>query len=130
MSGMANQDHRAPLCGETDRLQVDLRDKRARGVDGLQAAITGLRRTCGPDAVRAIDQAAPLRNFIDGVNEVHSPPAKAFDDMIVMDNLVVDVERRSKSSTAPIQGADRHHDAGTKAVGIGQDDSHGCSLPE
>ncbi len=81
-----------------------------------------------PDSVGAVDQAPAFGNLVDRVDEDNAAAAEALDDVIVVHNLVVDVERRTEQLQSTIERADRHDDAGTKAMGIGQNDSHRCFL--
>ena len=51
-------------------------------------------------------------------------PSKSFDDVAIVNDLMVDVNWRPFGLENLLDGLDRHVDAGTEAAGIGKDDLH------
>ena len=109
---------------EPHRLQMDLRHQRTGGVDGLQASF-GRRLADGRGhAVSAVQHRRPLRHLLHAVHEDDAALAEALHHRPIVDDLVVDVERRAKHLERPLQALDGHVDAGAETARIGQDDFH------
>jgi len=69
-----------------------------------------------------------FRNVLDPVHEDHSSLAEPLDDMQVMDDLVVDIQRRTEQLQCPLQAVDGHVHAGAEPPGVGENDLHCSSL--
>src|SRR6516165_1081668 len=128
MALVADEDDNVPLARETHGLEVDLGHQRTGGVDGAQTASIRRRPDGRGDAVRAIKQGPAFGHFLDAVDENHAALAEALDDRAVVDDFVVDVERRAEQLERTIETLDRHVDAGTESPRVGQDDLHVGSL--
>ena len=91
----------------------------------------GLVADLGRDAVGAVEQRRAFGHFVERLDEHDAAPLEALDDVLVVDDLVIDVERGTEEVERPLQALDRHVDAGAEAAGIGQDDLHrkGTSRP-
>ena len=83
-----------------------------------------MRRTSGETPCAENEQPRSLGHFGQIVDE-HGPlPAKALDDVPVVDDLVIDVDRRAVELDRQIERVDRHVDAGAKAARTGKEDFH------
>ena len=112
------------LPGVADGFEVDLDDQRAGGVDGEQPAPARLVADLRRDAVGAVEQGGAVRELRRATRRRRCPLAKPVDDELVVDDLVIDVQRRPEEIEGPLQALDRHVDARAEAAGIGQDDLH------
>ena len=74
--------------------------------------------------MRAIDQRPPGRNFLHVIDEHRAALGEIADHVAVMHDLVIDVDRRSKSPNRQVEALDRHIHAGTEAAWGRQDDFH------
>src|SRR4029077_858511 len=76
------------------------------------------------NAVCGEEQSRSLGHFCQIVDE-HGPlPAKAIDDVPIVDDLVIDVDRRAVKLNRQIERVDRHVDAGAEAPRAGKEDLH------
>ena len=132
VSGVSDQDHGSSLAREPNRLHMDFGDERTSRVDRLEIAIACLDSNLRTDSMGAIDQPPALGNLLDGVDEYDTAPAKPFDDVIVVNDLVIDVKRRTEELQGAVERADCHDDAGAKPMRIGQYNSHtsSCNRPK
>ena len=123
--GVADQDDRVPRLGETDRLAVDLGDQGAGGVDRVQASPGGLVR--GRPAIRhGLNRAgAPRRDLRQVVDKHGALAAKPLHNPMIMDDLVVDVDRRAVDAQSRFEALDRHVHARTESPRTSQNDVHG-----
>ena len=103
---------------------MDLGDQRAGGVDGAEVAGDGGGADGRRDAVGAVEDGGAVRDLVDAVDEDDAALAKALDDVPVVDDLVIDVERRAEEFEGAFEALDGHVDAGAEAARVGQDDSH------
>ena len=78
----------------------------------------------GRDAVGAVEQRGPLGDLLQRLDEHHAPAPEPLDDVLVVDDLVVDVDRRPEEVERPFQALDGHVHPGAEASGIRQDDLH------
>ena len=81
-------------------------------------------RICGETPCALIKQRRPCRHFVERFDEDGPALAKSVDDVLVVNDLVIDVERRAEKIERPLKTLDRHIDAGTEASRIGQQDLH------
>ena len=58
------------------------------------------------------------------IHEDDAALAKALDDRTIVDDLVIDVQRRAEDFESAFQALDGHVHAGTKAARIGENDFH------
>ncbi len=117
---VSDQDDRAALRGVLDRLQVDFGHQGTGGVDGSQLPLGRLPPDLGGHAVRGKQQRGAKGHFGHIVDE-HSPPtAKSLDHVLVVDNFVIDIDRRAKGLDRQIEALDRHVHPRTKSAGSGQ----------
>ena len=105
--------------------QVDLGHQRAGGVDGLQTPRGRLPSDLRRHAVGRIEQMLPLGHFRQIVDEDDPLPPEPIDYPFVVDDLVVDVQRRAVGLDGQFQGLDRHVHARTEPSWPGQNDPHG-----
>ena len=80
---------------------------------------------------RQHDRAA-LRNVSDVIDEHHAVRLEALDDELVVDDLVVAIDRRLEAAHHPRQRLDGHLHAGAEPAGLGEQhtvDVHAPRLP-
>ena len=65
-----------------------------------------------------------MRDLVDRVDEDDAAAAEALDDVAVVDDFVIDVERRAEELEGRVRGFDGHVDAGAEAAGTCQDHMH------
>ena len=121
---VADQDDGVAFPGVLDGFEVDLGHERAGGVDGAELAAPGLVADLGRDAVGAVEERGALGDFVERLDEDGAAAPEPLDDELVVDDLVIDVERRAEEIERPLQALDRHVDPRAEAAGIGQDDLH------
>ena len=66
------------------------------------------------------EQRRPERHVGQVVDERHAPAAKVLDHVLVVDDLVIDVDRRLERRQGQVERLDRHVHAGTKTARAGQ----------
>ena len=66
----------------------------------------------------AVEQRGARRNFVERLDEHDAALAEAVDDGLVVDDLVIDVQRRAEEFECPLEAFDRHVDAGAEARGL------------
>ncbi len=87
--------------------------------------VADLRR----DAVGTVEERrASGTSSSDSTNTVPSR-RNLLDDELVVDDLVIDVQRRPEELEGPLEALDGHVDPGAEAPGIRQDDLHQRSVP-
>ena len=121
---VADEQDGVALARKADGLEVDLGDERTGGVDGAQAAFERSGPDGRGDAVGAVQDRGPLRDLVDAVHEDDAALAEALDDGPVVNDFVIDVERRAVQLQGPFQALDRHVDAGAEPARVRQDDLH------
>ena len=65
----------------------------------------------------AVEQRGAWRNFVERLDEHRAAVAKPFDDELVVDDLVVDVEGRPEEIECALEAFDRHIDARRRSLG-------------
>src|SRR4051794_10414691 len=118
MAFVADKENRVSFTGKAHGFEMNFGDQGAGGVDGAQPALGGSLADGRGDAVSAIKDVGPVRDLVDRVNEDDAARAKALDDMAIMHDLVVNIERRAEKFESALQALDRHIHAGTKAARI------------
>ena len=119
---VADQDDGVAFLGVADRLEMDLDDQRAGGVDGQQSSPAGLVADLRRDAVGAVEQGRAFGDLVERFDEDGAAAGGTVDDELVVHDLVIDVQRRPEELEGPLQALDRHVDPGAEAAGIRQDD--------
>ena len=122
---VADQQDRVARFGVLDRFQVDLGHQRAGGVDRPQLPLAGHRGESR--ATRRGPRTAasrPAGTSASSSTNVTPRPRKWLDDVLVVDDLVVDVDRRAERAERQLERLDRHVDAGTKPARTRQEDLH------
>ena len=84
----------------------------------------GLLADLGRDAMGAVEEGRPLGDLRDRLDEDHAPAPEPLDDVLVVDDLVIDVDRGPEEVERALQALDRHVHPGAEASGIRQDDLH------
>ena len=107
-----------------DRFQMDLRDQRAGGVDRPQIALmcdlADLRR----HAMSGKEERGAEGYVGQVVDERHAAFAEMLDDKLVVDDLVVDIDRRLERRQCEIERLDRHVDARAETPRTGYENLH------
>ncbi|CAB4987566.1 unannotated protein [freshwater metagenome] len=93
MTLVADEDDLVPLVRESPGLGMNLGDKRAGCVDGLQSALSGLGMDGGRDAMSGEDDGCPLGDLLDLVDENRASGLKGGNDVLVVNDLLADVHR-------------------------------------
>ena len=116
VAGVADQQDRIALLGEADGLPVDLGHQRAGGVDRLQTPLGRLPADLRRHAVGRIEQVGPFGHFRQIVDKDHPLPPEPLDHPFVVNDLVVDVQRRAVGLDCQFQGLDGHVHARTESA--------------
>ena len=111
--------------GVADRFEVDLGDQRAGRVDHLEAALVGEVAVRGRDAVRREDQRAAGRHLVQALHEDGATVAQVGHDLVVVDDLVLDVDRRSVDLEHALDDLDRSGDSRAEPARPGEQHLHG-----
>src|SRR5205085_2706069 len=90
---MAHEDDRVVLLRELARLDVDLGDERAGGVDRPELALARVLVNGRGDAVGREDHDLALRDLGLLLDEDRAPFGQLLDDVLVVDDLLPDVDR-------------------------------------
>jgi hypothetical protein len=122
---VSDQHDRIALLGEPGGLPMHLAHQRAGGVDDLQVLFRRGRFDHRRYAMGAVHDAGARRNLVELVDKHDALRAKAIDDVLVVNDLVVDVERRPIDVESPLERRHRHVHAGAKTAGAGEQDFHG-----
>ena len=134
MAFVADEQDRVARLGVLDRLQVNLGHQRAGGVDRPQLPLAGNAANLRRHAVGGEEQRGPERHLGQIIDKRHAAAAKMLDHVLVVDDLVIDVDRRLERRQGQLERLDRHVDAGTKPARTGQEDFHismvvgGCGI--
>ena len=118
------------LAGANLDLVVHLGDQRTHRVDDEAAASLGRGDDIGCRTVRRQHDRPALGHLGDIVDEDHTLSLESFDDDLVVDDLVVAVDRRFERANHPGEGLDRHLDAGAEPAGFGQEDAVDVHVPD
>ena len=123
VAGVADQHDRVALGGIAARLDVHLRDERARGVDRVQAARGRALEHGRRDAVGREDDRRALGRLVLVLDEDRPAVLEIADDVLVVDDLVPDVDRFVVVLQSELDGLDGALDAGTEAARRRKEDS-------
>src|SRR6478609_5368821 len=119
---MADERDQVAAVGVAPRLGMDLRDERADGVHHAEAAGLAVGAHRGSDAVRRQDADRPGRNVVLVVDEDGAEPLEALDDVVVVNDLVADVDRRPVLLEQDLDDLDRPVDPGAERARRGKQD--------
>jgi hypothetical protein len=92
---VADKDDGAIFAGEFQGFKVDFSHQRASSVDHFERARSGFIANRRRDAVGAEDEHCAVRDFVNGFYKDGAAAAELFDDISVVDNFVVHVNRRA-----------------------------------
>jgi hypothetical protein len=101
---------------------MNLRDEWADRIDHGPAVLSGLLYHLGGCAVCAQHHRESSRDLRDVLDENDADTAEGLNDELVVDDLVVAIDRRWEDPHHPGKGVDRLLDTGAKASGGSQDD--------
>ena len=113
---MTDQNNGAFFPRKLEGFEMDFGDQRAGGVNDFQLARPGFIADGGRHAVGAENQHGAVRDFFNGFHENGAAAAKLLDDVSVVNNFMVHIDRRAisfQSQFDDIHGADH---AGAKAA--------------
>ena len=125
---MADQDDLAALAGVVAAFLVHLGDQRTGGVDHRQVAALRLFLHLRRDAVGAEDGDGAFGNLVEFLDEDGALGAQRFDDVLVVDDLVPDVDGRAVERQRALDDLDRAFDAGAEAARLRQKHAQRCLL--
>ena len=126
---MADQDERAPLRDVALALVVDLGDQRTGGIEHRKPALGGLLLDAARHAMGAEDRDGVRPVFpTSALDEARAFRLQALDHVLVVDDLVADIDRRSVFLKRAIDDLDGPHHAGAEAARLGQHDPDGRSV--
>ena len=120
VAGMTHVDDVEALSGPDLHLVVDLGDQWADGVDGVAAHLLGTADDLGGRTVGRQHHRRTGGNVVDVVDEHDAEGFEAFHHQLVVDDLVVAVDRFVEGPDHPGQRLDGHLHAGTEAPWLGQ----------
>ena len=113
---MADQNNGAFLAGKLQGLEVHFGHQRARGVNHFQGARFGFIAHGRRNAVGAKNQHRAMRHFFDGFHENRAAPAQLLHNISVMDDLMVDVDRRAVGFQRQFDDIDGAYHTGTETA--------------
>ena len=96
---------RVALPGVANGLAVDLGDQGTGGVDRVKVPLGGDPANLGRDAMGRVEQVAPRWNLGQIVNEDHASAAEILDDPLIVNDLVINVDGRTKTLEGPTPGS-------------------------
>ena len=124
MPGVTDEDALPALVLVMTDLHVDLGDQRADGVEDLEAPPCAFLAHRLGDPVGAEDHGAVVGNIVKLVNEHGTLGAQAIDDILVVDDLVADIDRRPIEIECALDDPDGAIDSGAKTAWVGKHDLH------
>ena len=107
MVGVADQRHEVARVRVPARLGVHLGDEGAHGVDDLEASRHAVLEHVRCDAVRGQHADLAGRDVVLGVDEDGAQSFEPAHDVVVVDDLVTDVDRRAVRLEQPLDDLDR-----------------------
>jgi hypothetical protein len=125
---MADENDGAFFASEFERFEMNFGDEGAGGVDDAERALLGFIAHGGRDTMSAEDKDGAGRDFGDGLNEDGAAAAELLDDVGVVHNFMVDVNRSTvgfESQFDDVHGADN---AGTETARTDAEKSFSLSL--
>ena len=97
-------------------LAMDLGDERAGGVEIVEPALLGLGGHRLGNAVGGKDHGDAVRHLVELAHEDRALGLQAFDDELVVDDFVADIDRCAIAFDRKLDDADRPVDAGAEAA--------------
>ena len=128
VAGVPDVEHLVALARPDLQLVVDLGDERADGIDDDAALLSSRLYDCRSRAMRAEHQRCALRHLVDVVDEDDALLDEPVHDVLVVDDLVVAVDRWLEDGDHPRKRLDRLLHAGAEASWLRQQhpiDVHG-----
>ncbi len=119
MPGMTDQNYFQSLAGVVTPFLMNLGHQRAGRIDNWQVAALGFFLDFRGDTVGAEYGNRAFRYFVELFDENSPLRAQRFDDVLIMDDLVPDIDRRSVESQRPLDDLDCPLDAGAKPARLG-----------
>ena len=116
-------EHRVALLGANLEFVMDLGDERTDGVDDRAAAARAASMTSGGEPWALSMTGAPGGTVVDVVDEDDAEGLEVLDDELVVNDLVVAVDRRLEDPRHPVECLNGLFDAGAKPPGCCEDDS-------
>ena len=113
------------MSGVTNGFHVYFGDKWAGGVNHGAAAYFGALAYLRAYAVGAEDDGGIVWHFVDMVDKDDAFFDETFDHVAVVDDFVLDKDRRAKDLDRLFDALDRHINASAEASWIGHHDFHG-----
>ncbi len=123
MIAVADQNQGAAFARKLQSFQMDFGHQGTGRVDDAQIPLFGFYANLGRDAVSAEDQDGTYRNFFDGFDEDGAAATQLVNDVAVMHDFVMDVDRISVGFERQLDDVDGAHDSGAEAAGP---DSNQC----
>lgn len=124
VSSVADEDDGVVLFGEFDGLQMHLGDQRTGCVDRMKFSGLGEAPNFRSDSMGGEKDRGAFRNFLQIVNEYRTLGLECANDVLIVDNLVIDVNRRSKVLQSQLEALDGHVDPSAKTAGSSEDYFH------
>ena len=112
--GVADERDQVAAVGVAPRLRVHLRDERADGVDDAQPALLAVLLHRRRDPVRREHADLAGRDLVLALDEDGAEPLEPAHDVLVVDDVVADVDRRPVLLEQPLDDLDRAVDAGAE----------------
>ena len=112
--GVADERDQVAAVRVAARLRVHLRDERADGVDDAQPALLAVLLHRRRDAVRREHADLARRDLVLALDEHGAEPLEPAHDVLVVDDVVADVDRRAVLLEQPLDDLDRAVDAGAE----------------
>ena len=123
---VADHHDRVAVGGEAARLDMDLGDERAGGVDRPQVSRRCVLVDRRGDAVGGEDDDLPLGHLALLLDEDRAALGELLDHVLVVDDLLADVDRRAVQLQRPLDRLHRAIDAGAVAARGCQEDPLGA----
>ena len=77
----------------------------------------------------AVENIGSFGDFVHAVHKHDAPFAEAFNNRPIVNNLVINIERRAEELQRSLQAFDGHVDAGAEPARIGENNLHSCVPP-
>ena len=122
---VADHQDRVALAAVAHRLDVDLRDERARCVDDREAALAARLPDRRRDSVRRIHRHGAGRDLVELVDEHRASAAQIAHHVLVVDDFLADVDWWPETVERALDDFDRAFHAGAEAPGACEVDLHG-----
>jgi hypothetical protein len=126
VAGVANEHDVTAALAMDLRLAVNLGDQRAGGVDREETACGGARGHGFGHPVGGKDhRRAGVRDLVKLAHENRALSPEALDHVLVVNDLVTHINRRTMHRERPLDSVDRPHHAGAEAARRAEQDPEG-----